>query len=99
PRRPSPLSLHDALPISDAIGNRLPWPESVRRRADQLTVELPAVLAPRSLDIKALNQPMTLEVADSLNLATGSRGMFGAADVGPRSEEHTSELQSRENLV
>lgn len=68
---------------TDAIGNRLPWPESVRRRADQLTVELPAVLAPRSLDIKALNQPMTLEVADSLNLATGSRGMFGAADVGP----------------
>src|SRR5690606_41358299 len=88
----SPLSLHDALPIYGA---------QVTVTAGTLLRDL--ALFPDRLDPAA-------EVDEALvTLLPGESAVFtvtGATELGPgalttkpRSEEHTSELQSRENLV
>src|SRR5690606_40109504 len=80
-----PLSLHDALPILDADGSRVPDRGKVfpREHVDLALVH-PAEgdVSPEGHDIDHLH-----DWVDHLR------------DRGIRSEEHTSELQSRENLV
>src|SRR5690606_41960270 len=93
------LSLHDALPILDQVGSLLVE-----------TDERGAVLAASNFEPFGLrlagasqetNQFAGTPRDDSIELDhMGER--FYAADLGmwtSRSEEHTSELQSRENLV
>src|SRR5690606_41980222 len=85
-----PLSLHDALPIS-------PFRRRVGLRP--LPVASQRVLVGR---IDPSQPPLTLhlgqdEVLHVLLLRRGPGHL--KCDVTGRSEEHTSELQSRENLV
>src|SRR5262249_60062231 len=88
----SPLSLHDALPISHAV--------------DVITgEERPNFPVP--IQGTAQNSPQTFTPADELQrpgllLLDGVvyAGFGGHCDIAPwRSEEHTSELQSLTNLV
>src|SRR5690606_41608642 len=90
-----PLSLHDALPISR---RKLPYAsnsESIewRRRRDEAWTNRGA----------ALHAARAYEDAGGLRPDAGKGcgdRLSGGASVGHgRSEEHTSELQSRENLV
>src|SRR5207302_7909560 len=81
-----PLSLHDALPISDAQdlpdGERSEEFHDVVRKDD--------------------GEPIGLfEIGGDLRgcLRRGDADGAGESQRSPRSEEHTSELQSRENLV
>src|SRR5690606_41442820 len=90
---PSRLSLHDALPISvfaevddDLRSVRAARPDLRRLHGGALLCSF------RCIDVSAENSGAVL------------LGLFGSAGVsaegsGARSEEHTSELQSRENLV
>src|SRR5690606_39551545 len=80
------LSLHDALPIYD--GNV--WAAS---EGSGTVVRVDPDDADRCPDteIPAGARPM--------GVAIDSEGMLWVANLGGRSEEHTSELQSRENLV
>src|SRR5690606_41813941 len=76
----SPLSLHDALPISAVQRQH-------RRVGARRAVEGEAVAAP-------------LELLRDLVGVRAGRDEAAAPDLEvARSEEHTSELQSRENLV
>src|SRR5690606_40640167 len=90
---PSPLSLHDALPIlgRDEDGElRQPW--SVILAAPNLTHAERLTSLLRGYGLK-LDPPQR---------AAQAFGVAGDEPEGPskaRSEEHTSELQSRENLV
>src|SRR5690606_41624235 len=86
-----PLSLHDALPI---FGTR-------DRRAEHVGLELHQQVVRRhsAVDTK-LGEPETGILRHRLGDFRGLEGRGlerGASDM--RSEEHTSELQSRENLV
>src|SRR3712207_9051978 len=69
------LSLHDALPISDAGGAAAARDHAVPGRAR----------LPRALGVPSGDRARELELH--------------AAPPAPRSEEHTSELQSRQYLV
>src|SRR5690606_40534360 len=81
-----PLSLHAALPIS------LPARRAARR-GECLAIAATAWPAPRSSHRR---QPPSPEHC----VSGRHRSIPAAAPVPPgRSEEHTSELQSRENLV
>src|SRR5206468_9583968 len=96
---PSPLSLHDALPIS-AAPNACP-PLSSPMRSPASSFSSPAIPAPPSPARKSsptaaghirkqIRSPHLGERARSLHIS-GER-------VRSRSEEHTSELQSRSDL-
>src|SRR5690606_40748592 len=79
-----PLSLHDALPISVGV------------LEDDLDV-LPARAQRRLADVRdvlPLDHHLAGGRVDQADDAAGDRGLARS-----RSEEHTSELQSRENLV
>src|SRR3712207_7422250 len=78
------LSLHDALPICPGH----PVVHRHRVRAELGQVELPVASRPRE-------RRRVLE----LDLARGDRARDTAGVVPDRSEEHTSELQSRQYLV
>src|SRR5690606_41346862 len=89
--RPPPhsyaLSLHDALPI---------YPARFERRPN-LAVSIIAngdVESERFDDYRKAASEQAAAYQDVTTLYIGDR-----LDVEPRSEEHTSELQSRENLV
>src|SRR5690606_41083538 len=87
------LPLHDALPISKELGNvEIIW--NAPASADQLKQKeiLESFITQRvdGIAISALNGDY---LTDTINRAIDS----GIPVV--RSEEHTSELQSRENLV
>src|SRR5206468_8145277 len=93
----STLSLHDALPISFAAsrGGRFP----VQRAEVSLPGEMPFAIQLR--DGALAGAARTLAVAAT---RTGSRPvlrrmLLGADAAHVRSEEHTSELQSRSDLV
>src|SRR5690606_41563228 len=95
----SPLPLPDALPISldhpamDAVGWRVMPDGGVDFTINQ---------APPLLREPALDDRLVPGVATStrirLSVATDGTPAVALADAN-RSEEHTSELQSRENLV
>src|SRR5690606_42139978 len=94
PTRTDPtLSLHAALPI--CRGSSL-LRERVRPEMHQSVVETGTGIC---RDIKQAREEIT-ELRGSLNALAVKGGMrIVAAGTHPRSEEHTSELQSRENLV
>src|SRR5690606_40294769 len=78
------LSLHDALPISAIQSNR--WPRLTR--------------PPRAHDVAAASLGRASARATHGRVrGRPDAGHAAAALVLERSEEHTSELQSRENLV
>src|SRR5690606_41444002 len=90
------LSLHDALPIFDQLATL----------EDQQGGDAADTVLGRDLgvgvDVELDDLQLAVElVSDGLHVR--SEGTAGAAPRGPevheRSEEHTSELQSRENLV
>src|SRR5690606_39981142 len=83
-----PLSLHDALPIS-------PRPEPYT------PADVDAAIARTHLALELINsryaEPDAAEFPEMLADGLVNQGLFIGPEV--RSEEHTSELQSRENLV
>src|SRR5690606_42003421 len=94
---PSALSLHDALPIFRPGFGFEAFAEFVRatpgefptregQSIDELLEELRPVMFDPSVDAKLVNRAAGVDPV-------------AASAVNFRSEEHTSELQSRENLV
>src|SRR5690606_39881103 len=82
-----PLSLRDALPILanvEAIDVPSPMVDEVQR-------------AVRRRPGRPMNQPSVGLQSAATNSRPNSRGI--GRSLGSRSEEHTSELQSRDNLV
>src|SRR5690606_41494073 len=99
PARPSPLSLHDALPISTGLPAEQLGPERVgdgghrpRRLLDHQTPVQPA---------DPPDEPQPSRLTQLVHDRTAiTRVIPHPRPLGTRrSEEHTSELQSRENLV
>src|SRR5690606_40306439 len=87
-----PLSLHDALPICNRLDQAL-------TRLDQLLAmqpdNYPLLEAKANMLLRKQDYPGAEQVTDRL-----ARLRSDDPDVtAQRSEEHTSELQSRENLV
>src|SRR5207302_9735705 len=82
---PHSLSLHDALPICGALRFRLPRNET---SAGQAASRRRRRLARVGVGVRA-----------RVRLARLRSHEQRASERGARSEEHTSELQSRENLV
>src|SRR5690606_41713531 len=93
----SPLSLHDALPIYPhaKIDVVTKWKSVADTLHQRLTRYIPNVGLVRSG--KKYRGRVTVYTADSLHHSDFSANIVLADEV--RSEEHTSELQSRENLV
>src|SRR5690606_41591469 len=92
------LSLHDALPISEELldrgHDRAHVDQGLRR--DRLDVLRGHALADDALHARQTGADLVLdELADRADAAVAE--VVDVVDV--RSEEHTSELQSRENLV
>src|SRR5690606_40847679 len=89
-----PLSLHDALPILREHGHRLrDGLHHVPRRLERPVADLAVGRRQQGLVAAALVRRQAAAPAVRLHLAA----RYAAAAA--RSEEHTSELQSRENLV
>src|SRR5699024_11927316 len=94
PPQPPPLSLHDALPISDLL-------RSVLDTVSGLPPELRGQIV--SIDVGSPSD-ISFGLADGRTLVWGSVERSDlkapvALAVLTRSEEHTSELQSRFDLV
>src|SRR5690606_40078752 len=88
-----PLSLHDALPICR---------HSTRPiiKGENLTMVNDGWSAVLFISYKLLTRPMPIRSARANNLAGQQIADFRRClPLAHRSEEHTSELQSRENLV
>src|SRR5690606_42133014 len=86
PTSPHPLSLHDALPISSERAET----EKEIAALDELLGQI-AAAAPDA-------EPIVEDGWSSSVAAFAAAADEWSPDL-PRSEEHTSELQSRENLV
>src|SRR5690606_39472576 len=88
-----PLSLPDALPILEFAG----YPFGIANVPVNLIerAEIYSGVVPVRFGADALGGAVNL-VTDG---AVQDRKLGGSYEVGSRSEEHTSELQSRENLV
>src|SRR5690606_41005248 len=87
-----PLSLHDALPICRARSGLPPPPG---------TQQHPVIVVP-PLTLGRTNYPVTQAIPLKVEPANRHRAIgndFWVLGDSSRSEEHTSELQSRENLV
>src|SRR5690606_41230522 len=89
------LSLHDALPILIKVGS-----------SPSLRIELMNVVNNwgRILDMgESTATAQIIGTPDNIDKAIAELGQFGIIEIARtgmvRSEEHTSELQSRENLV
>src|SRR5205823_14248441 len=94
---PGHISLHDALPISWTFEPRRvekPWGwELIWAHADQYVGKLLFVRAGESLSLQFHREK------DESWLVQEGRAKLELAQVGERSEEHTSELQSLAYLV
>src|SRR5207302_5671131 len=84
---PCTLSLHDALPISTASGDRSRSTTSWRSQFAQLRASTPTKRSGRRTRTRSRRSEWRWRSATR-----------GASTRTTRSEEHTSELQSRENL-
>src|SRR5690606_40363770 len=89
----STLSLHDALPISQRLSDMLRVEDSVARLGGD---EFVLLLMLNNRDSDAVFHRIIDSIRRPINL--GDVEVTVSASLG-RSEEHTSELQSRENLV
>src|SRR5207302_9374028 len=92
PTQTNPLSLHDALPILEGTARA----EMERVLDFSCQVGLPVTL--KEVGLADLPEGMLRQVAERAT-AQGETIHNEPFEVRPRSEEHTSELQSRENLV
>src|SRR5690606_39971073 len=97
PAFPTP-PLHDALPISDRVEAASERRLRIHGRLTLRGVTLPLVLEAVVNDMRRHPMPPFRRTAGFSAVGTLSRSDFGIS-AWPRSEEHTSELQSRENLV
>src|SRR5690606_40247873 len=93
------LSLHDALPISGAAGAVL----RVGERTDPALIAALAALGrqvvrARAHRVRVLGRRI-VDVRRDAGLRRATHGALVVPRLRDRSEEHTSELQSRENLV
>src|SRR5690606_41897442 len=86
-------SLHDALPISSAVTSSLGPSTSAEQMAPSATRE--PVSTPRETSLHATRSTVPTE----WNRISSPRARLLPSSRSPRSEEHTSELQSRENIV
>src|SRR5207302_6163651 len=94
-----PLSLHDALPI--LLDGPL---EEIQVQAIERLVAAQAGIKPERGDVVTVaSMPFDRTLQDQtrrqMQEAAQLEFYYNMAKVGARSEEHTSELQSRENLV
>src|SRR5206468_7617465 len=93
PPQISPLSLHDALPIcqeaADARGQPDHGPALQSIQAEPLSERHPT--APKA--------PPTIGQIEHVTKELVPRADQSSSTTRPRSEEHTSELQSRSDLV
>src|SRR5690606_41784783 len=95
----STLSLHDALPISQKAGVAPREADAfiaACRKTYGLTIEGLMCIPPEA-EPAGPHFALLARIAARNGLAKLSMGM--SADYETRAEEHTSELQSRENLV
>src|SRR5262249_62161829 len=83
----SPLSLHDALPIS-WINYAIPVHAAV-----------PGATVTVTVNGKEEQQPLTMPLFVRLGMEAKYKAVPRKESAAPRSEEHTSELQSLTNLV
>src|SRR5690606_41840625 len=86
------LSLHDALPILGRQGNQDQRLQEQAGRVETVAGELSKQQAATA----TLTQSLEGLSSEQSRLNAAVNGLKGSLD---RSEEHTSELQSRENLV
>src|SRR5690606_40365511 len=96
---PHTLSLHDALPISQGHYYVDPKNGQVKKSEDAYTHPQPHACFIQSISDDLVNEGgiMDLWVREARLFKYGSGTGTNFSDI--RSEEHTSELQSRENLV
>src|SRR5207302_11465289 len=98
PARLYPLSLHDALPISfDAKGNRRDEVEFHPAYHELMAHSAHAGVHNSTWTAQGRPAGGAAEVVRAAKFYIASQVETG--HLCPRSEEHTSELQSRENLV
>src|SRR5690606_40599457 len=90
------LSLHDALPIYGRLSSHLP-PCSFICTNDWKFLQIFAKHAPDRKNGQGLGPRSGALIPDAILPCSQARP--SRALLMPRSEEHTSELQSRENLV
>src|SRR5690606_42083897 len=95
PPRRDPLALHDALPIWLGSGPPMGWPSARTRPA--LGRSSPAARC-SSVDLPQPDGPTSATSSPVLNSLEKPSTTWSEPKL-LRSEEHTSELQSRENLV
>src|SRR5690606_41495094 len=92
------LPLHDALPICGWN-----WAKYCNEELDAKAAEADAIVDPaRAEERLALWRSIFLEIMEDAPWApvfNEQRFTMHSERIGGRSEEHTSELQSRENLV
>src|SRR5690606_42148832 len=91
------LSLHDALPISEGLavlGRYVACDEVLK--ADRFAQHTAHLSDNQRVEARPLIEATRNQLAEGLREAI--LVAYGVKP-GPRSEEHTSELQSRENLV
>src|SRR5207247_6642020 len=92
----TPLPLHDALPISRS------WPQPLTSRPSTATLPPDAVSSPMAMRSTVVlpqpEGPMSATISPSCTLKL-TRLSACTVCTAPRSEEHTSELQSRVDLV
>src|SRR5690606_40494218 len=91
----SPLSLPDALPISTAMSELAPYIEEAYRAVSGTEARLSFAY---QSEWGASTDP-TVTAGDQAGMLAAAIAAHRRHDVERRSEEHTSELQSRENLV
>src|SRR5206468_4871455 len=93
---PYPLSLHDALPISSmSLGSR-PALSSAGCTASRIICSRSSL---SSLPKGVWPQPMMYELLMSILCKDVEGNQCASGCAATRSEEHTSELQSRSDLV
>src|SRR5206468_6884337 len=98
PAVPYPLSLHDALPISGSRNQILGDAMSILARS----VHAPSGNSPFFIRVKRSRFSPMERLRNGLSLPGRSgtpRYLSMSSDERSRSEEHTSELQSRSDLV
>src|SRR5690606_40312190 len=99
PTEPCPLSLHDALPISST--RRATFRSSCgKSKSAAATFRWKSLrLHPSYENGDMIDKIPTFVYVISAALSLATLGYVISAALVARSEEHTSELQSRENLV
>src|SRR5690606_41030899 len=95
PHPTDPPSLHDALPIYQRMRTA---PQVNPPPIASIITRSPFLMRPSSLASQSASGTEAAEVFACLSTVTTVLAS-GMPSLRPRSEEHTSELQSRENLV